>query len=62
MKPKEVFRRFKISDIVLRSDQDILKHIPITNPEGEFLQEAEVFFVGYENKDGNRCNEGGKLL
>ena len=58
---KKLFVRLSTADIVLNiSDADkVPKYITINDKEGEYLTEVEVYSVGFEDEDGNECDEDG---
>lgn len=61
---KNLFVRLSTSDIVLpKSDEDkIPNYITIVDKDGEYLTEVEVYSIGYEDEDGNECDENGNKL
>ena len=61
MSVKKLFIRLATSDIVLNKEDAnrIPKYITISDKNGGYLTELEVYSVGYEDEDGNECDEDG---
>ena len=56
--------RLSTSDIVLsqKDAEKIPNYITIVDKDGEYLTEVEVYSVGYEDEEGNECEENGEYL
>lgn len=63
-KAKNIFIRLSTSDIVLSKEEEakIPSYITITDKDGEYLTEVEVYGIGYEDEEGNECEEDGTYL
>lgn len=61
MSEKKLFVRLSTADIVLSKEdaENIPSYITINDKDGEYLTEVEVYSVGYEDEDGNECDEDG---
>tara|TARA_R110000868_G_scaffold411134_3_gene701936 strand:- start:63 stop:248 length:186 start_codon:yes stop_codon:yes gene_type:complete len=59
-KEKEIFVRYGVGDLILSKETDAKitsKYVVIPD-----VGEVELYLVGYENEDGEECNEDGTLL
>lgn len=63
-KTTEILTRFGISDIILNNREFGYsgKYLNLCNNEGKIIRQVEVYFVGYEDEDGNECEEDGTYL
>lgn len=61
---KEVLLRLGISDIVVsqETNKNMSGYARIYDNEGNLVTETEIYFIGYEDEDGNECNEDGTGL
>lgn len=62
-KPRRVYTRLGISDIVIdKEDADfITKWITVKNRNGYEVATPELYFINYELEDGTECNEKGEV-
>tara|TARA_R110000803_G_scaffold16197_5_gene44452 strand:- start:959 stop:1150 length:192 start_codon:yes stop_codon:yes gene_type:complete len=53
-----------VSDIRLakKEAEKLPKYITAVNDKGETLAESEIYHIGYEDEDGNECDEDGNIL
>lgn len=61
---KQVFVRLGVSDIVLPQEEaaTIPGYVNVIDNQGEYVTDVETYLVGYEDEDGNECDEDGNLL
>ena len=61
---KKVNVRLGVSDLVLSQEEadNLPSYITVADKEGEYLTEVETYVVGYEDEDGNECDEQGNPL
>ena len=61
---KEIFVRLGVSDLVLsKEDNDNFNgYVTVLDKDGEYVTDVETYLVGYEDEDGNECDEEGNLL
>jgi hypothetical protein len=61
---KEVLLRLGISDIVVsqETNENMSGYARIYDNEGNLVTETEIYFIGYEDEDGNECNGDGEEL
>jgi hypothetical protein len=58
----KIYTRYGFSDILVAGDQDIPKYIPVKDIDGFKITETEISLVGFEDENGNECEEDGTLL
>ncbi len=61
---KEIFVRLGVSDIILTKEENnnFNGYITVLDEDGKEIGSAEAYLVGWEDEDGNECNEeGGEL-
>ena len=63
-KGKKIFARLSTSDIVLSKEdaENLPSYITIVDKDGEYLTEVEVYSIGFEDEEGNECEEDGEPL
>ena len=61
---KKIFVRLATSDIVLDKEDanKVSGHTVINDKDGNYMTEVEVYSIGFEDEDGNECNEDGSDL
>lgn len=59
MSKKAVNVRLSTSDIILsvEDSKNLPKYVTVVDKDGEFLTEVEIYLIGYEDEDGNECDE-----
>ena len=63
-KEKTIFVRLGVSDLVLSKEEadTIPGYITVVDNQGEYVTEVETYIVGFEDEEGNECDEDGNLL
>lgn len=63
-KANKVLVRLGFSDITLTEEQadKLPSYVTITDEDGKYITEAEIYKVGFEDEDGNECHEDGEYL
>lgn len=63
-KAKEVFVRIGITDVVLpkTKEEGLSSYARIYDEEGELITDTETYLVGYEDEEGEECDEDGNYL
>jgi hypothetical protein len=63
-KEKKIFVRLGVSDLVLSKEEaeTVPGYISVTDNQGEYVTDVETYIVGYEDEDGNECDENGNRL
>lgn len=61
---KAIFVRLGVSDLVLSQEdaEKITGHLNAIDKDGEYVTDTETYFIGYEDEEGNECDEEGNLL
>ena len=61
---KKIFVRLGVSDIVLTKEEaaTIPGYVNVIDNQGEYVTDVETYLVGYEDEDGNECEEDGNPL
>lgn len=63
-KADRVLIRLGVSDIVL-TQEELEKsgtYLQLLDSEGNIVAETDTYLVGYEDEDGNECEENGEYL
>ena len=63
-KANKVLVRLGVSDIVL-TQEEIEKsgtYLQLLDSDGNVIAETDTYLVGYEDEDGNECEEDGEYL
>ena len=60
MSTKKVYARYGFTDLVIDSDVDVSKYAVINvHNSVKVAGEVELSLIGFEDEDGNECNEDG---
>ena len=61
---KKVLVRLAFSDVTMsKEDADKLaSYANVVDKEGEYVTDTEIYAVGWEDEDGEECNEDGSKL
>ena len=61
---KEVFVRLGFSDVVMsKGDAEKVKgYANIVDQDNEYVDDTEMYTIGYEFEDGTECDENGEEL
>lgn len=64
MKAKKVLVRLGFSDVILTQEEaeNTNGHVTLYDNNGKVIGSTDTFFVGYEDEEGNECDENGDLL
>ena len=61
-KPK-IKARYGFTDLIVDADVNLSKYVPITPFNGtKVVGEIQLSLIGYEDEDGNECDENGEEL
>lgn len=60
----KVFVRVSVDFVLPIEDEEKIpsKYISLKSSEGKELSSGELYTIGYEDEDGNECEEDGTLL
>lgn len=53
MSKKQIYARYGVSDILVTVEE---------MNQGDFMNHENTYFIGYEDEDGNECQENGDPL
>lgn len=61
---KKILVRLGVSDIILTKEENerTPEYIEIKDKDGNVVGEVETYLIGYEDEDGNECDEDGEEL
>ena len=59
--PKEIKERIGFTDLLMPKGTVISKYIKIYDVDGNFIDEIHATLIGYEDEDGNECDENGEV-
>jgi hypothetical protein len=63
-KANKVLVRLSVTDIILTQEQaeSLPSFLTVVNENGGYITETAIYAVGYEDEDGNECEEEGYYL
>jgi hypothetical protein len=63
MSKKKINARYGFSDLIIDKDVNVSKYVQINVSNSvKIAGEVELYLIGYEDSDGEECNEDGTEL